>query len=196
MEKETSKRKKNSPSNARLTGAPLAHKIAKLKFQRCIHILLSSFRASSCTNGNDNGIIEIIGRGAGSGMVNTVNTVTRAERGARGGRKENRTKFRKTLSYPQKPCRPAFCSPVIGPPSLCHPPVSGGRGPFQVSNSASHPRRYLFLPPLFFQVSKFEGEGIFLNFVVVREAVFLFLLDIKDRVIFIKIDRNISFINI
>lgn len=79
---------------------------------------------------------------------------------------------------------------------LCHPPVSGGRGPFQVSNSASHPRRYLFLPPLFFQVSKFKGEGIFLNFVVVREAVFLFLLDIKDRVIFIKIDRNISFINI
>lgn len=112
MEKETSKRKKNSPSNARLTGAPLAHKIAKLKFQRCIHILLSSFRASSCTNGNDNGIIEIIGRGAGSRMVNTVNTVTRAERGARGGRKENRTKFRKTLSYPQKPCRLAFCSPV------------------------------------------------------------------------------------
>lgn len=174
MEKETSKRKKNSPSNARLTGAPLAHKIAKLKFQRCIHILLS-FRASSCTNGNDNGIIEIIGRGAGSGMVNTVNTVTRAERGARGGRKENRTKFRKTLSYPQKPCRPAFCSPVTGPPSLCHPPVSGGRGPFQVSNSASHPRRYLFLPPLFFQVSKFpKGRGFFLILSLFEKLSFCF----------------------
>lgn len=187
MEKETSKRKKNSPSNARLTGAPLAHKIAKLKFQRCIHILLSSFRASSCTNGNDNGIIEIIGRGAGSGMVNTVNTVTRAERGARGGRKENRTKFRKTLSYPQKPCWPAFCSPVTGPPSLCHPPCLWGERTVP-SFELCFPPPPVSLPStsLFpsFQVSK--GEGIFLNFVVVREAVFLFLLDIKDRVIFIE----------
>lgn len=28
------------------------------------------------------------------------------------------TKFRKTLSYPQKPCQPAFCSPVTGPTLL------------------------------------------------------------------------------
>lgn len=58
---------------------------------------------------------------------------------------------------------------------LCHPPVSGGRGPFQVSNSASHPRRYLFLPPLFFQVSKFpKGRGFFLILSLFEKLSFCF----------------------
>lgn len=115
--KETAKKKKNSPSNARLTGAPLVHEIAQLqvKFQRSAHSsLFSCFLVRDAMHERKRQW-NYRNYGERSRMVNTGDSGRKRPRGGQGESQRASTKFRKTLSCPQKPCQPAFCSPVIGP---------------------------------------------------------------------------------